>query len=377
MPCDPTDGVTKTFKSPASYVQGRGVATEIGEHAGALGESALLIADEVVLDLVESTVIEGFEDAGIEATSVTFGGEASAEEIDRVTDVATDAGVDVVVGAGGGKALDTAKGVGDAAGLATVSMPTVASTDAPTSSLSVVYSEEGEFEEYRFYEKHPDLVLVDTELIAAAPTRFFVSGVGDALATWFEADAAYRATEGTNFFGGRPTRSGHALAELCYETLREHARSAVRAVENDAVTESVEAVTEANTLLSGLGFENGGIAAAHSIHNGLTQLEATHGASHGEKVNVGTITQLVLEGRSDAFVEEIVEFSREVGLPVTLAEIGLDDPSDEDLDRVAAAACAEEETIHNEPFVVEPAAVRDAILTADAVGRAASATDGE
>lgn len=362
----------KLFESPANYVQGREVAADIGDHARELGDSALLIADEIVLDLVESTVTESFENAGISATSVTFQGEASATEIDRIADEAADFGADIVVGAGGGKAIDTAKGVGDTPERATVSMPTVASTDAPTSSLSVIYSDAGEFEEYRFYDSHPDLVLVDTELVAAAPTHFFVSGVGDALATWFEADAASRATEGENFFGGRPTRGGRALAECCYETVREHALSAIRAVENDAVTESVEAVTEANTLLSGLGFENGGLAAAHSIHNGLTQLEATHDASHGEKVNIGTISQLVLEGRSDAFIEEIIEFTREAGLPVTVAEIGLDDPSDDQLARVAAAACAEDETIHNEPFEIEPAAVADAIRTADAMGRAVS-----
>lgn len=359
---------TKIFESPASYVQGRGVAADIGEHADQLGDSALLIADEVVLDLVESTVLEAFEDAGITATSVTFNGEASVTEIERIADEAANHNVDIVVGAGGGKTIDTAKGVGDTLGIATVSMPTVASTDAPTSSLSVIYSEQGEFEEYRFYESHPDLVLVDTELIVAAPTHFFVSGVGDALATWFEADAAYQATSGENFFGGRPTRGGHALAEHCYETVREHAHSAIRAVENDAVTESVEAVTEANTLLSGLGFENGGIAAAHSIHNGLTQLEATHDASHGEKVSIGTIAQLVLEGRSTAFVEEIVAFSQKAGLPVTLAEIGLDDPSDDQLNRVAEAACTEGETIYNEPFEIEPSTVADAIRTADAIG---------
>jgi len=138
---------------------------------------------------------------------------------------------------------------------------------------------------------------------------------------------------------------------------------------NGALSPSVEAVTEANTLLSGLGFESGGLAAAHSIHNGLTQLEATHDATHGEKVNIGTISQLALEGRDDAFIEEYVEFSLDLGLPVTLSDIGLDDPShNDDLTVVAEAACDEEETIHNQPFAVS-SMVRDALLTADELSR--------
>nr|WP_224332438.1 glycerol dehydrogenase [Haloprofundus halobius] len=345
--------MARVFKSPASYVQGAGVAEQLGEHTTEFGESALLLADEIVLDIVEETVQSSLDEAGVELSTVTFGGEASETEINRVTEEAEEQEVDFVVGAGGGKTLDTAKAVKEEANVPVVSMPTVASTDAPTSSLSVIYSEHGEFERYRFYSSHPELVLVDTELVAAAPPRFFVSGVGDALATWFEADATSRSA-GTTIFGERPTRSGHALAELCYETLREHALSAVQAVERDAVTESVEAVTEANTLLSGLGFESGGLAAAHSVHNGLTQLEATHDATNGEKVNVGTLTQLVLEGKPDAFVQDVVEFSAAVGLPVTLADIGLEDPSRDDLDRVAEAACVEDETIHNDPFPVDP-----------------------
>ena len=359
--------MAKIFASPANYTQGRGVAAEIGTHAEDLGSSAVLLADEIVMDIVGDTVTESLEDHGFATETVEFQGECSEQEIEHVADQASEYGSDVIVGAGGGKALDTAKAVTERLDIAMVSMPTIASTDAPTSSLSVIYTEHGEFDEYWFHSKNPELVLVDTAIIAEAPIRTFRSGIADALATWFEADATYR-SHGENIFGGASTQAGHALAELCYEMLRRHGVSAVHAVENGAVTESVEAVTEANTLLSGLGFESGGLAAAHSIHNGLTQLEATHDATHGEKVNIGTLSQLVLEGRDDEFVEDIIEFSLDIGLPVTLSDIGLDDPTEDQLDTVAEAACVEEETIHNEPFPVEPAMVRDALLTVNGLG---------
>ncbi len=359
--------MSQMFASPAKYVQGRGATESIGEYATTLGSSALLLGDSFVLDLVETPVRESLEAAGLSLAAEEFGGECSKAEIDRLGDEFDDVGADIVIGAGGGKALDTAKAIREERDAAMVAMPTIASTDAPTSALSVIYSEDGEFEEYLFLDDHPDLVLVDTEAIAGAPTRFFTSGIGDALATWFEADATYR-SDGDNILGEKPTEAAHSLARLCYDTLRDHGVSAVEGVEAGAVTDSVEAVTEANTLLSGLGFESGGLAAAHSVHNGLTQLEATHEATHGEKVNVGTLTQLVLEGRDDAVVEDLIEFSLEVDLPVTLADIGIDDPESADLDLVAETACDENETIHNEPFAVEPAMVRDALLTADRMG---------
>ncbi len=354
------------FRSPNGYVQGRGVAADLGMHAGDLGETALLLADDVVMDLVVDPVVESLEANDVAVETEVFGGECSATEIQRVTDIAAEYDADVIVGAGGGKALDTAKAVREDLGVAMVSMPTVASTDAPTSSLSVVYSEDGEFEEYRFHARNPELVLVDTELVAAAPSRLFASGIGDALATWFEVDATVR-SDGTNIFGEHPTVASKAIARRCYDTLRAHGVSALGSVDHDAVTESVEAVTEANTLLSGLGFESGGLAAAHAVHNGLTQLEATHGATHGEKVAFGTIVQLVLEGRNDAYIQDVVYFADSVDLPVTLDGIGVTRLSEEELDVVAEAACAPDETIHNEPFEVTPAMVRDAIIGADAL----------
>jgi glycerol dehydrogenase len=197
--------------------------------------------------------------------------------------------------------------------------------------------------------------------------RFLVAGIGDGLATYFEAEASSR-TRKQAMAGGAPTSAALTLARLCYDTLLEHGLAARLAVERGAVTPAVEKVVEANTLLSGLGFESGGLAAAHSIHNGLTALEGTHHYWHGEKVAFGVVAMLMLEERPAAVVEEVVDFCLEVGLPVTLEDIGLEGVGREDLEKVAEAACAEGETIHNEPFEVYPRMVVDAMIAADAFG---------
>jgi glycerol dehydrogenase len=172
---------------------------------------------------------------------------------------------------------------------------------------------------------------------------------------------------------GASTRSVLALAELCYRTLLEDGAEGSRSVAARVVTPALERLVEANTLLSGLGFESSGLAAAHAVHNGLTVARPTHSFFHGEKVAFGTLVQLVLEGKPRAQIREVVDFSLEVGLPVTLAAIGLGELSGEMLERIAVRATAPGETMHNEPFAVTPDLVADAILAADALGHAWSA----
>lgn len=160
-----------------------------------------------------------------------------------------------------------------------------------------------------------------------------------------------------------------ALAKLCFDTLMEEGIKAKIALEAGACTEAVEKVIEANTLLSGIGFESAGLAGAHAIHNGMTVLEECHHMYHGEKVAFGTITQLVLENVPQEELEEVIDFCIEVGLPVTWKELGAEHITDEQIMEVAKAACAENDTLHNMPFEVTPETVAAALKAADAYGR--------
>ncbi len=263
--------------------------------------------------------------------------------------------------------MDTARAIAADLSLPVVSCPSIASSDAPCSALSVIYTDAGIAEEYRIYRRNPDLVLVDTAVIARSPARLLVAGMGDALATWFEAKVCVDGGA-RNMRGGASTRSALALAEVCYRTLLADGVAAIEALHCQEPNDALERLVEANTLLSGLGFESSGLAAAHAIHNGLTTAAGTHSYMHGEKVAFGLIAQLMIESQPRSVVEEVLTFSNSVGLPTTFGDIGIADPGRELLEMVARRATAPGETIHNEPITVTPELAVEAMRAADSAG---------
>ena len=370
-----TPVAVRTIISPARYVQAKGAMSRLGEFTAQIGSTPLVVADDVVWGLVKDQVTASFAAAGLTVERESFTGLATAAEVERLVSSIEAAHADVAIGIGGGSTIDAVKAAGFIAGIRWVSAPTVASTDAPTSALAVIYTEDGAFEEYRFFPRNPDLVLVDTQLVADAPVRFLVAGVGDALATWLEARATQRAHAAT-MAGGLQTEAGAALARLSWDLIWENALPAIAAVRDHLVTPAVEKLVEANTLLSGLGFESGGLAAAHAIHNGLTAARQTHGLTHGQKVNIGSVTQLVLEGAPTQEITDFIVFTTRVGLPNTLTEIGLSVSDLDDLRRVAEAATAEGETMANMPFPVTAADVVDALRSIEGYSRQVRAAAG-
>ena len=355
--------------SPSRYIQGKGALGELRLYAEKLGKKFFVLVSASGKKRVEGLIQAGMGDSGCSLTYEIFNGECSKKEIKRVEEAFRAAGCDLIVGIGGGKTHDTAKAAAFYAKAPVIIVPTIASTDAPCSALSVIYSEAGVFEEYMFFPASPNMVIVDTDIVAAAPARLLVAGMGDALATYFEARACAK-SGATNCVGGKASLAALKLAKLCYETLIRDGYNAKIAVENSVCTKAVENIIEANTYLSGIGFESAGLAAAHAIHNGLTAIEETHAFYHGEKVAFGTLVQLVLENAADD-LEDAMDFCNVVGLPTTLAALGVKNPDPAKLKKAAELACAAGETIHNMPFDIKPDMVYNAIIALDALGRAA------
>ena len=361
--------MSRMLLSTGRYIQGAGAVREIGIHAARLGGSALLIGGKTALSLCGSDIETSLDEQGISSRRELFHGISSRQEITRLATIAAESGADLVIAVGGGSAIDAGKAVAHEMKAPVIIVPTTVASDAPCSALSVIYTEEGVFESYLFLPKNPECVLVDTAVVAKSPARFLVAGMGDALATVWESRTCARSGKPNPLNGGgSQTLATLAIARLCYATLRESGLQAKLAVERGVVTPAVEAIVEANILLSGLSSENGGHAAAHSIHNGLTTLPATRNNLHGEKVAFGVLAQLVLEGRPSRDIKEVQEFCLSVGLPVCLEELTIINPSVEEIRQVAEASVVDGETIHATWFPVTAGMVEAAIWTADALG---------
>ncbi len=351
---------------PLIYRQGAHLLDEMGDLVAWFGRKALVVADERVLALYGGRLVATLRRAAVETTVSRFSGETSPEELERLSAVGRTERCDVVIGLGGGKAQDGAKAVKRALDIPVVVVPTVAASDAATSRLAITYTADGEFLGPLFMRTNPDAVLVDTAIIVDAPVRFFIAGIGDALSTLFEAEQC-RISGVTNFFDARPTQAALAIAERCFRIVWDEAEQAVRDVCHRRVTETVERVVEANVLLSGIGFEGCGVAAAHAISQGFTRIPELRGALHGEEVAVALLSQLVLEGRSDEYLTDVFDFYRRVGIPGSLRTLGLSDPRSDHYEEIARFACRAGSRIHNMASRIPVDAVVSALRTVDSL----------
>lgn len=322
------------FGSPGRYIQGPGTLDRIGEEVGRLGKSAVLVADTVVDRLVGGRVAVSCDAAGVTLRKLAFGGEITPGEIDRLHRALGGERPEVVIAAGGGKCIDAGKGLAALLGAEVASLPTIASNDAPTSHVYVLYDEDHRLLRVDRLPRNPALVLVDTAVIVQAPRILFLAGIGDALVKSFEA-AQCAGSGGRNIFGSRPPQAGLVLADACYRCLRDHAAPALAAVDRGEADEAVERVVEATVLWSGLAFENGGLSIVHSMTRGLSAVPSLAGALHGLQVAYALLVQCLLEDRDPAFMDDLLAFYRGIGLPRGLADLGLETPTDADYALIA------------------------------------------
>jgi len=277
---------------PGSVLIGSGILKEFAILAGCYGRSFVFIGGERALDSSGPQLEESFKGTDFRYSFVPCARLSCASEFDRVDALEEVQNADVICGVGGGSSMDISKAVAFRRGLPLIMLPTTASSDAPCTSVYLTYSEDGSsIVSDHTHHKGPDLVMIDSAVIADAPARLLAAGIGDALTTWYEGSACYKNPR----LNPGITETALMLSKLCRTIVMRDGLAAYEAVKAHAVTPQLESVLEANCFLSGVGGLNTGCACAHGFGDWLCSVPGGHGYMHGERVFTGLILQLILE----------------------------------------------------------------------------------
>ncbi len=343
---------------PSKYVQGPGVLGQLGAFVKQYGERPYAVGGRTGFSKVKARVQSSLLAAGVPLVgfddSVT---ESTRAKIEEIAEKAEELDVDIVIGSGGGKAVDTAKGVAEKLHVPSICVPTQCATNADGMADVVLFSEDHKFVEDWYLSRPPVLVLVDTEVVGRAPVQYLVQGMGDALASAFE-KPAYAATQRAKRATELATNSALEVNLRCFNTLMTYGAQAKKDVEAGKLSDAVEAVVEAIKLQSGFGFGGGGCAAAHAINNGFTIVPGVK-KKHGEIVAFGVLVQMMLENRPLGETERVMRWCRSVGLPTRLKDLGA--ITRESLAEMAEKACDANDSMSAMPFAVTPAMVLKAV----------------
>ncbi|WP_059170266.1 iron-containing alcohol dehydrogenase family protein [Bacillus sp. FJAT-27445] len=290
----------------------------------------------------------------------TYYGECSNEEIERIGRLIKNGGHDAIIAIGGGKVLDLVKAAGDIVSVPFILIPTLASTCAAWTPLSVIYANDGRFLYYSIFKGSAMAVLVEPEILAASPPAYLRAGIGDTLAKWYEADVLLKQVENWTV----PMQIARESAYLCKTNLLAFGHQALEDAVSGRITPELVKVCEtiimAGGMVGGFGDHFGRIAGAHSIHNALTHLPETHQILHGDKVAYGILVQLMLEGRKEE-VLELLPFYKITGLPFSLNSLGVLSPESAPA-VIAANALAPNESIHFMDIPLTPEILVKSIL---------------
>ncbi|MCF0146647.1 MAG: iron-containing alcohol dehydrogenase [Eubacterium sp.] len=312
----------KRINFPASFIVGSDILKSFSDHTSCFGNKYVFIGGERSLKAARPSLEESFKGTSAKCTYIPCGKVCCDSEINRIGEIKELKEADIIVGVGGGSCMDVTRTRANREKKTLIMIVTTPSSDAPCTNVSVIYAEDGHRVAYDLqFPKCPDMVMVDSKVIANAPVRLLAAGMGDALTTWYEGKTGKQNPSGTNI-----TRTASALCSLCRDIIFEDGLAAYRSVKAKSVTPQLESVIEANCFLSGIGALNSnGTVCAHGLGDWLVSVPGGENFMHGERVFAGLIVQTVLEEYPLEETLKLMRFGREVGLPVCVGDLGVTD----------------------------------------------------
>ncbi|MGJ5631310.1 iron-containing alcohol dehydrogenase family protein [Nostoc sp. CALU 1950] len=351
--------------APAKVIRGSEVLQAAAAEIARLGSRPLIVAGESTLAISQQNLQPVLERQQLKTVQATYGADCCEASLKSLQKAAKEHTADVIIGFGGGKALDTAKLLAQQLQLPVVTIPTSGATCAAWSALSNVYSEEGAFLYDVGLSRCPDLLILDYDLIKTAPQRTLVAGIGDAIAKWYEASVSSGHLQDTL------TIAAVQQARVLRDILLQKSTAALKEPGSEVWREVVDASVLLAGVVGGLGGAQCRTVAAHAVHNGLTHISG-HGSIHGEKVAFGILVQLrleeMLQGNQLAASsrQQLLKFYTEIGLPQKLSDLGLGNITLGELQTAAEIALVPNSDIHRLPFKVAPEQLMAAMVSTTA-----------
>ncbi len=334
--------------APAKVIRGFQIGDRAVDAISRLGNRPIIIGGDRTLSIAENYLQLLSE---LDSESAAYTPDCSENSLEILRNKAQIHDADLIVGIGGGKALDTAKLVAHQLQIPCVTIPTSAATCAAWTALSNVYSNEGAFLYDVALDKCPDLLILDYELIQTAPQNTLVAGIGDAIAKWYEASVSSGSSEQTLII------AAVQQARVLRDILLQKSVAALQSPGSEAWREVVDATVLLAGVIGGIGGAECRTVAAHAVHNGLTHV-CGRGSIHGEKVAYGILVQLRLEEMvlsnqlAAAARQQLLKFYAEIGLPQNLDDLGLGNITLKQLQKAAEFALQPNSDIHRLPFKV-------------------------
>ncbi|MFB2736624.1 iron-containing alcohol dehydrogenase family protein [Umezakia ovalisporum] len=337
--------------APTKIIRGAGVLQTAAAEINLLGIRPLIIAGNSTLAISQKCLQPVLAKQNWQMALASYGVNCCEASLQGLKKTAEEHQADVIIGFGGGKALDTAKLVAHELRLPVVTIPTSGATCAATTALSNVYSESGAFLYDVALSRCPDLLILDYDLIQTAPQRTLVAGIGDAIAKWYEASVSSGNSQQTLII------SAVQQARVLRDILLQKSATALKKPGSKVWQEVIDATVLLAGVIGGLGGAQCRTVAAHAVHNGLTHISG-HGSIHGEKVAYGILVQLRLEEmlQSNQLAasarQQLLKFYAEIGLPQNLKHLGLGNITLGDLQTAAEIALNPQSDIYRLPFKV-------------------------
>lgn len=354
--------------APTQVLKGNNALLQSGEAIARWGSRPLVVGGKQTLKTVATALKTLGKQHHFALETATYSPDCAESSLKTLTKIFQTHQADMVIGVGGGKALDTAKLLAHQQRCPVVTIPTSAATCAAWTALSNIYSDEGAFQYDVSLDHCPNLLILDYDLVRTAPQRTLIAGIGDAIAKWYEASVSSGTSPHTL------TIAAVQEARILRDLLFQKSPQAIADPHHPDWQEVVDACVLLAGVIGGLGGANCRTVAAHAVHNGLTHLTEAHNILHGEKVAYGILVQLRLEELclnsqlANTARQQLLQFYQAIGLPKSLADLGLTNITLQQLHQVTKITCQPQSDIHRLPFPIAPEQLLAAMVSTEAPG---------